>query len=365
MFSSQRCKPMKKRAEHPERPVRVLTIDDEPMIRRTIAGHLADHGYEVVEAENGRRGLEMVEQVTPDAVLVDLRMPELDGLGVISAVHERSPDTPVIVVSGTGVMHDAVEALRRGASDYIIKPIEDMRVLNQSLERALEHYRLKVENRRYNERLEQEVRERTQELQNANQRLRDALDQAVISLGKVTEKRDPYTSGHQQRVARLSVAMGEHLGLDEERISALRTASLLHDIGKIGTPAEILAKPTILDSQEMALIRMHPETGNEIVRNIPFAQPVADIILQHHERLDGSGYPAGLRGDQIMLEARIVAVADVMDAMSSHRPYRPTLGKQAALEEISNGRNILYDAEVVDGLMTLLEEDPRVFDLFE
>jgi len=193
--------------------------------------------------------------------------------------------------------------------------------------------------------------------------LRRTLEATVQALAVTAEKRDPYTAGHQQRVAALAHAVAQELGLDDERLEGLRVAGLLHDIGKIYIPAEILAKPAILTTIEMGLIKTHSEVGYDILKNIPFPWPVAEAVLQHHERINGTGYPAGLKDGQIMEEARILAVADVVEAMSSHRPYRAALGLARALNEIKHNRGLLYDPRAVDACVQLFESGSFSFEL--
>lgn len=185
--------------------------------------------------------------------------------------------------------------------------------------------------------------------------LHASLEETVTSLASTAEKRDPYTAGHQQRVEHLACAIAREQGFPEERIEGLHIAALLHDIGKITLPSEYLAKPTMLSKEEKAIMRCHPEVGYEILKNIQFPWPVAEIVYQHHEHLDGSGYPRGLTDGDILPEAKILAVADVVEAMSSHRPYRPSLGLQMALDEIRAGRGTLYHAESVDACLRLIE----------
>ncbi len=191
--------------------------------------------------------------------------------------------------------------------------------------------------------------------------VRRALDGAIEAIGRVTEARDPYTAGHQRRVTELSVALARRLGLEEGRVDATRAAGLLHDIGKLSIPAEILSKPSVLSSLELSLMKTHPQSAYEVLKTIDFPWPVADIVLQHHERVDGSGYPLGLKGDDILLEARILSVADVVEAMSSHRPYRAALGIEAALEEIERGRGTYYDPSVVDACLHLIRVEGFAF----
>jgi PAS domain S-box-containing protein/putative nucleotidyltransferase with HDIG domain len=188
------------------------------------------------------------------------------------------------------------------------------------------------------------------------QRLRRTVDGAVLAMGAAVEMRDPYTAGHERRVTRLAEAIGREIGLDERRLEGLRLAGSVHDIGKIAVPAEILSKPGKLHDFEFSLVRGHPGVGADILRSIEFEQPVADIVLQHHERMDGSGYPDGRRGEEILLEARIIAVADVVEAMASHRPYRPSLGIDAALAEVRDGAGTRYDEAVVDACVRIVDD---------
>jgi len=185
------------------------------------------------------------------------------------------------------------------------------------------------------------------------ERLRALLDSTVNGLATLAEQRDPYTAGHQLRVTRLACALARALGLGAGRIEAVRVAATLHDIGKIHVPAEILNKPGRLSDLEMMLIKTHPQVAHEILRDIPFDAPVAEIVLQHHEKMDGSGYPRALRGDDLLLEARILAVADVVEAMAHNRPYRPPRGIKPALRSIEQGRGTLFDAAVVDACIEL------------
>ncbi len=200
-------------------------------------------------------------------------------------------------------------------------------------------------------------------LAEAEDRLQRALEQterllsgAVTAAVRIIEKRDPYVADHSQRVAELACAIAQELGLAKERIEGLRMAAMLHDIGKVAIPAEILAKPGRLSETEFKLVQAHPQVAAEILADIDFPWAVQEIILQHHERLDGSGYPQGLTGGNILLEARILGVADVVEAMAHHRPYRPARGVEAALQEIERGKGTLYDPRVVDACLRLFRE---------
>jgi putative nucleotidyltransferase with HDIG domain len=216
-------------------------------------------------------------------------------------------------------------------------------------------YLLKITGQIFADALERKLAE--EKLRKSFQRMKKALEGTVQALSSIIEKKDPYTAGHQNRVARLSLAIGRELGLSEERLEALRFASLLHDIGKIQIPAEILNKPFSLNQIEMGLIKTHPQIGYEILKSIDFSGPVAEIVLQHHERVDGSGYPQGLSGSDILVEAQILGVADLIESMNSRRPYRAAFGIDLALEEIEGFRNVLYDSKVVDACVKLFREE--------
>ena len=202
----------------------------------------------------------------------------------------------------------------------------------------------------------------------AEEKLRETLNGLSHALGGIiqvlsasTEKRDPYTAGHQRRVADLARAIGQEMGLAPERVEGLRMAGIIHDIGKISVPAEILSKPSGLTKMEYNLIQCHSESGHDILKDIDFSWPIAEMVFQHHERINGSGYPRGLKGEDILLEARILAVSDVVEAMASHRPYRPALGIEAALKEIEKNKGILYDPIVVSACLTLFQEQKFSF----
>jgi putative nucleotidyltransferase with HDIG domain len=207
--------------------------------------------------------------------------------------------------------------------------------------------------RKHQEQLEGLVHERTVELEQSLDKLRGTLQSTVDALSVIIENRDPYTFGHQKRVAQLACTIAEHLGLSEERLMGIRMAGLLHDLGKLDVPVEILNRPGKLGELESHIIQNHTTVGFEILKGIDFPWPVAQAVYQHHERMDGSGYPQGLAGDEILLEARIIGVADVVESMASNRPYRAAKGLEVALEEIKKGRGKLYDSEVADAALAI------------
>jgi len=336
----------------------ILIVEDDPIIRKSEVIFLEDCGYRVLSAENGREGLEIFKREHPDLVLLDLRMPEIDGLDVLAVITAESPDIPVIIVSGVGSMDDAIKALKLGACDFLSKPVSNMAALEHAIERALERLRLIRENKRYQQQLEEEVGKRTIKLLLSEQRLKTALQWIIDVVATMVEKRDPYTAGHQQRVADLSIAIARKLNLSEGQIEGLRMAALIHDLGKVAIPNEILSKPGRLTDIEYQLIKTHAQIGYDILNKnkVNFPWPIKTIILQHHEKLDGSGYPQGIRGADILFEARILTVADVVEAMATHRPYRKSLGIETALEDINKYRGVHYDPAVVDACQLVFEE---------
>jgi PAS domain S-box/uncharacterized domain HDIG len=246
----------------------------------------------------------------------------------------------------------------------IIAMYEDITLRKQTeqeLQHSYQNLELQVQERtielsKINEALLVEIMQR-KKVQNAfkegNEKLQRVLNATIRALASAVEKRDPYTAGHQQRVAQLVTAIAHEMKLSEEQVTGVQTAAMIHDIGKIYVPAEILSKPSKLSSFEFMMITVHPQVGYDILKDIEFPWPVADIVLQHHERMDGSGYPHGLKGDAILLESRILIVADVVEAMASHRPYRPALGIDKALDEILHKKGVLYDPVVVDSCINV------------
>jgi PAS domain S-box-containing protein/putative nucleotidyltransferase with HDIG domain len=206
-------------------------------------------------------------------------------------------------------------------------------------------------------------RKKTEErLKESFKKLKKTMEDSIEAISLITEARDAYTAGHQRKVSKLAVALAKNMGLPEDRIEGIKITALIHDIGKINVPVEILSKPGKLSEMEFSLIKNHSQKGYEILKTIEFPWPIAQIVLQHHEKINGSGYPRELKGDEILLEAKIICVADVVEAMSSHRPYRPALGIDKALEEISQNKGILYDPEVVDICLELFKEKEFKFE---
>jgi len=339
----------------------ILIVDDEEPVRRLIGQILDRDGYECTLAADASEAREILKKQDFALVLCDINLPGESGLDFIRYALAEYPDTAAVMVTGLDDPMIAEVALEIGVYHYIIKPFERNGVLI-SVANALRRRQLEIDNRAYRDSLEKMVAERTTELQESMEKLRQALEGSVRSIALTVEVRDPYTAGHQQRVATLAIAIGKEMGLSEDQVEGLRMASMIHDLGKVSVPAEILSRPGRLSEIEFDLIKEHSKTGYEILKNIEFPWPIDRIVLQHHERMDGSGYPAGLCSGDIILEAKILGVADVVEAMASHRPYRPALGVDKALEEISRNKGVLYDPIVVETCLRLYKEKGFDFD---
>ena len=346
----------------------VLIVDDEKSIRVTLGEFLRREGYEVAVTGDADTALSLFKKTEFDVVLSDIILPGKNGVTLLRKIKDISPQTQVIMMTGEPTAETASQSLRRGASEYVFKPCTKAAVLrvvgHASKIKALsdEKEKLEIANRQYRENLEKLVAERTTSLREREKRLENILQGSLHALGSTVAIRDPYTAGHERRVAYLAKHIAKWLGFSAADVRGIEVAGFLHDIGKIAVPAEILSKPGKLTHFEFGIIKSHPQVGYEVLRQIDFDWPVADTTLQHHERLNGSGYPAGLKGDKIIVEARILAVADVVEAMASHRPYRPALGMTAALDEIEAQRGVLYDPDAVAACSHVVKDEQFVLE---
>ncbi len=329
---------------------KILAVDDTPASLKLLTDLLKAEGYDVRSAISGEVALHSAINNPPELVLLDIRMPEMNGFEVCRRLKAQfeTREVPVIFVSAISETDEKVLGFELGAVDFVTKPYQR--------EELLARVRTHLELNRLRNHLEELVKERTEELRQSEKKLRASLLDSITALAATVEMRDPYTAGHQRRVAQLAIAIAEKLQLPAEQIEGIHLASVVHDVGKIRVPAEILSKPGLLNELEFRIIKEHPQNGYEILKTIELPWPVAKIVLQHHERMDGTGYPNALKGDQILLEARIISVADVVEAMVSHRPYRAGLGVDAALEEITRHRDTRYDPAVVDACLKLFRE---------
>jgi len=323
----------------------ILVVDDEEQIRGVISQILPRYGFTFTLAADSAEARKCLDDQTFDLVLCDVNMPGESGIDLARHIRSEYEDTAVIMATGEDDLEVANGAIEAGTYGYIIKPFDINEVII-NIRNALRLRELEIANRNYRRNLEDMVEVRT-----AN--LRKAMEGIIRAICLTVESRDPYTSGHQQRVGKLSAAIAKEMGLSNDQIQGIQMAGSIHDLGKISVPAEILSKPTRLTDIELSLIKTHAQVGYDILKEIDFPWPIAQIVLQHHERMNGSGYPQGLSGEDILPETRILSIADVVESMASHRPYRPALGIKKALNEISENKGVLYDPEVVDALFRL------------
>jgi len=341
------------------RDARVLIVDDEESVR-SLLYDLLGNTYTCDTAADGEEALEKLSQGLYHVILSDIMMPGISGIDLLEQVIARRPDTTVIMVSANHDTRRAVSALRMGAYDYIVKPFE-LEEVELSVTRALEHQRLIFENRVYQTELENLVSERTEELRLANdtleerrQKLAEMVDElsrtyrsTLGALATALDARDAETRGHSERVVAYSLRLGIQLGLSKEDLLGLEQGALLHDVGKIGVRDAILLKPNDLTPEEWTEMKLHTEYGRAILEQVPFLVNAIPVVAQHHERWDGSGYPNGLKGNEIDIKARVFAVADCVDAVTSDRPYRRASTYQAASDELRRYSGMQFDPRVV------------------
>src|SRR6476660_815527 len=336
-------------------PDRILVVDDEEPIREIVASMLGAAGYLCKQAGSGMEALAVLNSGDEfELMLSDLMMADLDGIGLLERTKEKYPDMPVVMVTAVHDISVALAAIRNGAYDYLLKPFEREQLLN-TVSRALENRRLKVENRTYQTNLESLVKARTDQLQAAMSSLERSYDITLEALGDALDLKDRETEGHSRRVTLFTIAIARAMGLTADQIRVIARGAFLHDIGKMAIPDAILNKPGALTPDEVGIMREHSYHGYQIVRKIPFLQEAAEIVYAHQERFDGTGYPRGLKGEQIPLGARMFAVADTLDAITSDRPYRPAQSLQAAREEIERWSGKQFDPQVVKVFLTMPE----------
>ena len=372
--------------QNPSSKDKILIIDDEPLIRDLFSIYLEEHDYEILTADNGLTGLELIETEKPDLVLTDLNMPHVDGFNVLKQAHEKNEELPIIVISGAGTLDAAVKALRQGAWDYLIKPLQDMSILIHTIEKSLEKSRLLKENRRYKEHLEDLVQQRTSQLELRNKQLDISRMQIIGILSQAAEYRDFETGDHFLRVSEYCACIARGMNWTEDMINGIKLASPVHDIGKIGIPDNILLKEGKLTPEEWEIMKQHTQYGNNILKSNKFVnffiqdlthdreslekfghhliETAANVALNHHERWDGSGYPLKLKGEEIPIEARITAVADVYDALRSRRPYKEPWSHEKCLDYISGEAGKQFDPKVVEVFIENIETIQKIRDTF-
>src|SRR5256714_3507434 len=339
----------------PASGTRLLIADDDVGVRGVLEEFLCAD-YECEAVGSAEEALALLGAGRFQLVISDIAMEGMSGLAMIPRVRAQSPDTLVIMVSGSQAVESAVEAMRAGAFDYITKPF-DLDHVALAVRRAIEHQRLLVSKRRYETYLERMIRQRTSELDRALDSLEDAYRMTLKALITALETRDSETHGHSERVVAFSLRLGRELKLGEEQLRSLEFGSLLHDIGKIGVPDAILRKPAALSESEWVRMREHPLHGQKILSGIEFLEGAARVVAQHHEKWDGTGYPLGLRGEQIDLNARIFAVADAFDAITSDRVYRRGRSYEEAVAELLAFAGRQFDPSVVEAFCRVPREE--------
>jgi response regulator RpfG family c-di-GMP phosphodiesterase len=341
-------------------PTRILIVDDDASVRDVISVLLQEEGYECRTAAGAEEALEVAAQEAPPLVISDMKMPGRDGIWLLEAFRERFPETAVVMLTGYGDTEAAVDCLRRGAVDYLLKPPK-LTDLIRAIERALAKRRIELARKRYQKKLERKVRDRTAELRSAFKDIANTYQNTLLALVAALDAREHETSDHSQRVVKYTVAIAQRLSMQGVDLEELGRGALLHDVGKIGVPDAVLLKPGKLTPEEWGEMRKHPDIGYQMIQSIPFLATPATIVLSHQERFDGGGYPRKLRGEEIHIGARIFAVADTLDAMTSDRPYRKATSFENAMAEIQRCAGSQFDPEVVrafadigvDGLMKI------------
>ncbi len=348
--------------------LRVLVADDDSSSRYLLESILTSAGYEVTSAPDGAVALSAAREAPPDLLITDILMPNMDGYALCREwrADEALAEIPLVYYTANYTDPDDERfAVSLGADRFLLKPMDPDALLNEiatllELNRAGELPQRNAGNgdetevlKEYNARLVSKLEQQLTELQSVNESLTALVDGTIQAIAKLVEARDPYTSGHQERVADLGAMIAAEMGFDEDFQRGIRMAGLLHDIGKIYVPAEILTKPRRLTDVEFNIIKLHPEVAYDVLSPIEFPWPIADYVYQHHERMNGSGYPLGLGGEDIVMGARILAVADVVEAMSSHRPYKAAIGLEPALDEIEANAGTLYDGDAARACLNL------------
>jgi response regulator RpfG family c-di-GMP phosphodiesterase len=325
----------------------VLIVDDDRRVRDVLQEIFLSSGYKCEVASDGREGLDVFSASRPPLTVTDVKMPVMDGLQLLRAVREIDGDAAVIVLTGVGDVKTAIESLKHGAHDFIIKPVNVDELLIAA-ERALERRQLLIERREYQVTLEHRVHEATRDLDAAYHQLQETYRATLEALGSALDTRDVGTESHSRRVHGYSLSIARAYGVSEDRIQDIEWGVLLHDIGKIGIPDAILLKPGPLTPEEWKIMRTHPDIGRRLVERIPFLRGAVPVVHCHHERWDGTGYPRGLRREDIPLAARIFAVADAVDAMTFDRPYSRAISFEDARREVRRCAGTHFDPRVVD-----------------
>jgi cyclic di-GMP phosphodiesterase len=344
-----------KEATPARRSSRILVVDDEAPVRSMIGATLERQGYEVQLAVSGAQAMETMAHDSFDLILTDIVMQDGNGIALLERIHAEQPHLPVVMVSAIHDISVAIDSMRRGAYDYLLKPFEREHLI-ATVQRALDHRQALEENKNYQQNLEQVVRARTEMLRSAIDDLQLSYEVTLEALGDALDLKDSETEGHSKRVTAYTITLARQMDLSPAEIKIIKTGAFLHDIGKMAIPDAILRKPGKLTPEEESVMRNHCTMGYHILRKIPFLSDAAAIVHAHQEHFDGSGYPNGLRGSEIPIGARIFALADTLDAITSDRPYRKARSFEVARAEILRCSGTQFDPAVVDVFLKIPDE---------
>ena len=342
-------------AARARRPARILVVDDEDHVRSMIGVALERQGYDVQLAPSGREALEILGKNSFDLVLTDIVMHDGNGIYLLDRIRGMQPNVPVVMVTAIHDISVAIDSMRRGAYDYLLKPFEREHLV-ATVVRALQYGQALEESHSYQQSLEQVVRARTEMLRQAMEDLEHSYDITLEALGDALDLKDSETEGHSKRVTAYTIALARAMGISPAEIKIIARGAFLHDIGKMAIPDDILRKPAALTLEEQEVMREHCTRGFNILCKIPFLKEAAEIVFSHQEHYDGSGYPNALRGGEIPIGARIFAVADTLDAITSDRPYRKATSFDAAREEILRCSGTQFDPSVVEVFLKIPNE---------
>ena len=335
--------------------IKLLYVEDEESLREIMKTYLSKFFTHIDTAENGLVGLEYYEKNRYDLVLTDILMPKLDGIEMASKIKEINPKQNVVIISAYADTKDFIQSIKIGIDGYILKPI-DFEQLNTMLLKIVDKIHQFEENIQYQNNLEQLVNKKTQDIQKLEEAKVNNYKETIFALVQMIEQRDTYTGGHSLRVAKYSKKIAQLLGFDERDCENIYQAGILHDIGKIAIPDNVLLKPSKLDDLEYTIIKEHVKIGVDMLRKIPLFQDMIKFIQEHHERYNGEGYPKGLKGEEISIESQILAVSDAFDAMTTNRIYKARKTPSEAIEELTNLINTHFRKDVVDAAKIALQD---------
>lgn len=334
----------------------ILIVDDEPLVRDLLADYLRNSGFSCQVAGSGREALQHLGTKDFALVVSDIRMPELNGLTLLGEINQKFPDTAAIMITAVSDLETAIQTMKQGACDYITKPFH-LEKVGESVKRALKLRQSRLENQANSRNLEHLVEVKSSALNSALKDLRDHHEMTLEALVKALDARGHETQAHSRRVQSYTLRLAREFSLSDIEMDDLARGALLHDIGKIGVPDGILLKPSPLSPEEWAIMKQHPTMGYQILRKVQFLDRVAWLVLCHHERYDGKGYPQGLRGEEIPLGARIFSVLDAFDAMTSDRPYRVAMSAEKARAIIVANAGSQFDGDVVREFAKVPQQD--------